>query len=234
MKLGIMQPYFFPYIGYFQLIRAVDKFVIYDDGKFRKYGWINRNRILLDGRDYMFTIPLAHSSPNTLIKDTYIHQNLYKFFKTKFMKQLKQSYGKAPFFNAVYELVKQVLESEDTLISLLAFNSIKSVCQYINLNTPFVDSSTIYQNSHLPAQERIIDICKKEGADTYINLPGGMELYDKKVFAEYGVNLFFIKSKPIIYQQTGNEFVPWLSIIDVLMFNSVNEVREMLDNYELL
>lgn len=228
-----MQPYFFPYIGYFQLISAVDKHVVYDDGKYIKRGWINSNRILLDGRSRTFSVPLVHASNHRMIKDTTIHSGSYEAFKVKFSAQMRQAYVKAPQFGPVNELVQQVLKSESESISRLALNSLKSVCRYLGIRTPFVDSSAVYEDNHLPAQSRLLDICAKEGANVYINPPGGVEFYRKDVFAKNGIELLFLKPKELSYKQYDNEFVPWLSIIDVLMFNPLEAVRAMLGEFEL-
>ncbi|HTW93002.1 MAG TPA: WbqC family protein [bacterium] len=233
MRLAIMQPYLFPYIGYFQLINAVDKFVVCDDVSFIKQGWINRNRILFRGRDYMFSVPLADASSHRKIKDTIIHHEQHVAFKENLPKTLHQAYGKAPFNGVVRELVLRVLDSEGVSISRLAVNSLKSVCSYLGLQTPFVDTSAVYQNDHLRAQDRVLDICRREGASAYVNAPGGTKLYQKDVFANRGIELLFLQPKPISYRQYDNEFVPWLSIIDVLMFNSVEKVKLMLREYDL-
>lgn len=229
-----MQPYFFPYIGYFQLISAVDKFVAYDDVSYIRQGWINRNRILLGGKDHMVSVPLADASSYRTIRDTLIHKERYGAFKKRLSKTLLQAYGKAPFHEDVRELVQRVLDSEDVSVSRLAVNSLKSVCSYLSLQTSIVDTSLVYQNDHLHAQDRVLDICRKEGASGYVNPPGGTELYQKDIFAESGVELLFLKPKPLCYRQYDNEFVPWLSIIDVLMFNPAGAVRAMLGEYELV
>lgn len=234
MKLAIMQPYFFPYIGYFQLISAVDKFVVYDDVSYIRQGWINRNRILLGGKDHMVSVPLVDASSYRMIKDTFIHKERYGAFKEKFSKTLHQAYGKAPFFGDICELVQRVLDSESESISRLAVTSLRVVCGHLGLQTAIVDTSVAYQNGHLHAQERVLDICRKEGASVYVNPPGGTELYQKDAFAGNGIELLFLKPKPISYRQFDNEFVPWLSIIDVLMFNSVESVRAMLHEYEFV
>lgn len=233
MKLAIMQPYFFPYIGYFQLIGLVDKFVAYDDVSYIRQGWINRNRILLNGKDHVVSVPLVDASSYRMIKDTLIHKDKYGAFKEKFSKTLLQSYGKAPFNGVVRELVQRVLDSEGVSIGRLAINSLKAVCGYLGLQSAIVDTSAVYQNDHLHAQDRVLDICRKEGASVYVNPPGGAALYQKNVFAENGIELMFLKPKPISYRQYDNEFVPWLSIIDVLMFNPVEKVRAMLSEIEL-
>ncbi len=234
MKVAIMQPYFMPYFGYFQLINAVDKFIVYDDVNFIKQGWINRNKILLNGKDFVFTIQLKDASSFKLIKDTEIHEQFYNNWKNKFYITLEQAYKKAPHFDTVFQIIKNTLESECINISKLAVNSLKSICSYLDIRTTFLDSSIIYHNTNLSAQSRIIDICKQENASTYINLEGGMKLYSKADFAMSNLTLNFISPKPIIYNQFKHEFVPGLSIIDVMMFNTPLQIKEMLNQYELI
>ena len=235
MKLAIMQPYLFPYIGYFQLVAAVNKFVIYDDVNFIKGGWINRNNILINKKSNLFTVPLNKASSNTLINETTINLKFYNIWKVKFLRSIEQSYKKSPYFTDVYNLIENVLEiNENDLISELAVNSIKNVCDYLQLDTEICETSENYNNKIKSGQERVLDICGIEKASQYINPIGGIELYSKKTFKENGIVLNFIKSKPIIYTQFDNDFSPWLSIIDVLMFNSVSEVNKMVNQYELV
>ena len=235
MKVAIMQPYFFPYIGYFQLVAAVNKFVIYDDVNFIKGGWINRNNVLINKKSNLFTVPLIKASSNTLINDTKINLKFYNIWKVKFLRSLEQSYKKAPYFTEVYNLIENVLEiNENDLISELAVNSIKNVIDYLQLDTEICETSENYNNKTKSGQERVLDICGIEKASQYINPIGGIELYSKKTFKENGIALNFIKSKQIIYTQFDNDFSPWLSIIDVLMFNSVSEVNKMVNQYELV
>lgn len=235
MKVAIMQPYLFPYIGYFQLIAAVDKFVVYDDVNFIKGGWINRNNILVNKKSTLFTVPLHNSSSFMLINETRINLKFYTIWKIKFLRTIEQSYKKAPFFNEVYALIANVLDNyEGDLISKLAVNSIKSVCEYLKIQTEIIPTSEIYNNKNFSGQERVLDICSIENATDYINPIGGLQLYSKETFKEKELILNFIKSLPIEYKQFNNEFIPWLSIIDVLMFNSVDEVKIILDKYELV
>lgn len=232
MKIAIMQPYIFPYIGYFQLINAVDKFIIYDDVNYINKGWINRNRILVNGKDSLFTIPLKEASQNKLINE--IEVNWDESWKSKFLKTIEQSYKKAPFYLDVLPLIEKTIRLNQTTISAVITQNLKLVNEYLDINTEIVSSSSIYNNTHLKAQDRIIDICLQEKATTYINPIGGLELYDKSVFKNQDMALFFIKSKACTYKQFKNEFVPWLSIIDVLMFCSKTEVKEYLNNFELV
>lgn len=234
MKLAIMQPYLFPYIGYFQLIKAVDKFVIYDDVNFIKGGWINRNNVLINKKKSLFTIPLDKSSSYLFINETKINLKFYNIWKIKFLRSLEQSYKKTPFFHEVYALVEKVLDLQNNhLISKLGVKSIRMVCEYLQIQTDFIETSNVYDNHKLSGQKRVLDICSIEKASQYINPIGGMELYSKDIFNANRVLLNFIESKPIDYTQFENEFVPWLSIIDVMMFNTPQEINFMLDQYEL-
>lgn len=233
MKLAIMQPYLFPYVGYFQMIKAVDVFVIYDDVNFIKQGWINRNKLLINNKDFMFTVPLQKANSFCNIKDTLINEKSFENWKLKFQQTIIQNYKKAPNFSEVYELLKIVFSKNHKTISELAVESIIEVSNYLSIDTVFLKSSERFSdNAHLKKEYRLIDICLRENATKYINAIGGLELYNKEFFKKYGVELIFIKSLPITYKQFDNEFVPWLSIIDVLMFNSKEKVLEMLDEIE--
>lgn len=231
-----MQPYFMPYIGYFQLINAVDKFIIYDDVNFIKQGWINRNQILIQGSKQFFTVPLKKQSSFLKINETFINNNQFEKWKIKFLKTIEQSYSKAPFFEQVNPIINKVLSSFDVelTISDLAFNSLLEISNFLMLETKFVLSSSLYDNCNLVGQERILNICKKEEAKEYINLFGGVDLYNKNSFLKENIKLNFIKSNLIEYKQFKNKFVPWLSIIDVLMFNDKEEIKEMLNEYTLI
>ena len=227
-----MQPYLFPYIGYFQLIKAADKFVIFDDVNFINKGWINRNNILVNGKAHLFTLPLEKSGQNRLIKDIGILQNTD--WKTKFLKTIDLNYRSAPYFKEINDLVSEIIGSNEKNISKYIFFSLEKINEYLDINTKIIESSSVYLNDNFKQQERIIDICIKEKADYYINPTGGMELYSKEEFKSKGIILNFIKSKKIEYKQFENTFVDSLSMIDVLMFNSKNRVREFLNEYELI
>lgn len=227
-----MQPYLFPYVGYFQLINAVDKFVIYDDVNFIKRGWIHRNNILVNGQANLFTVPLSKPSQNNLINEIALGNDWQQWVE-KFLKTMEQAYKKAPHFTAVYELIQSVFLVDTTQISALATESIKQVSNYLEINTEIVDSSEIYKNAELKSQERILDICLQEKATHYINPTGGRELYSKQLFADNGILLNFIESKKIVYPQFKTEFVPWLSIIDLLMFNDITTIHAFLKEFTL-
>lgn len=232
MKIAIMQPYFMPYIGYFQLINAVDKFVVLDDVNYINKGWINRNNILLNGKPHLFTIPLEGASQNKKIGD--IKVSTEHKWKEKLLKQIELNYKKAPFFSAGFSLFEKTIHSGYQKIAELNCNAIKMICEYLGITTTIVSSGSGYNNQHLKGQERILDICRQEQANNYINPIGGTELYDKTLFLSKGIQLNFLKTLPITYKQFNNEFVPWLSMIDVLMFNSAEEVKLMLNVYSLV
>ena len=233
MKVAIMQPYIFPYIGYFQLIQAVDKFIFYDDVNFIKKGWINRNQILINNQAHLITIPLNKASQNILIKDTLISYE--EKWAKKLLNNLEHNYKKAPYFNDAYSLIKQILEKNFNTISDFAINSIIEVSNYLEINTNFELSSEKYMDSiYLKKELRLIGICKKNNATDYINPIGGKEIYTKQDFMNKGLKLKFIEPQINEYTQFNSEFVGGLSIIDVLMFNSKEEIIVMLNEFDLV
>lgn len=224
-----MQSYFFPYIGYFQLIHAVDKFVIYDDVNYIKQGWINRNRILLNGKEFLITLKLDKAGSFKLINNINIIDN-----KTKMLKTIKQAYCKAPYFSEVFSLLEKIFHCKEQNLSKFLINSIVLLCKYLDINTKILISSDFKKDNKLKGEAKVIHICKLLKADQYINAIGGMELYSKENFKKEGIDLKFIKSKPVKYEQFDNEFVTSLSIIDVLMFNHVSKVNNFLNEIEYI
>lgn len=229
MKLGIMQPYFFPYIGYWQLIKAVDKYVVYDDVNYIKGGWINRNNFLINGQKNLLTMRLEKASSYTLIKDIAIKDDFVKFLKT-----IEMGYKKAPFFEDIFRLLKDICQCPDKKLGQFLFNSHIKICEYLGINTELILSSSFEKHTELKGKDKVISICKELGADEYINAIGGQELYDKKEFAENGIRLNFLQANLREYMQLKNEFVAGLSIIDIMMFNSKEEIKEMLNDFKLV
>ena len=228
-----MQPYFFPYIGYFQLIKSVDEFVIYDNIQYTKKGWINRNRILDKESDKLFTIPLKKDSDYLNVIDRKLSESWDKDRK-KLLNLLYTSYNKAPYFKETYDVAKEcLLDTEDNLFTFI-LNSLNKINDYLDIKTPIIISSSINIDHSLKSQDKVIAICKAREATTYINAIGGVDLYSKETFKLNSINLKFIKSQPITYTQFRNTFVPWLSIIDVLMFNSKDTIKEYLNSYTLI
>ena len=233
MKVAIMQPYIFPYIGYFQLIEAVDKFIFFDDVNFIKKGWINRNQILVNNQAHLFTIPLQKVSQNILIKDTKISYN--ENWIKKLLFNIEINYKKAPCYNDVYPLIKKILEKKAETISDLAIISIKEVSNYLGLKTKFELSSEKYSDSiDYKKEARLIEISRNIKATNYINPNGGKELYTKQDFMNHGLKLKFIEPQIKRYIQFNSEFIKNLSIIDVLMFNSKKHMKIMLNDYKLI
>ncbi|MCL6478018.1 MAG: WbqC family protein [Peptococcaceae bacterium] len=229
MRAAIMQPYFFPYIGYFQLIHAVDKFVIYDDVSYIKQGWINRNRILERGKPAYFTLYTQGASSNKLINEVSVGHNAEKLIKT-----LKHNYKKAPFFQATMPLIESLLRNEEKNLALFLTHSLKGICEYLMIDTAILLSSQIKKDASLKKEQRLIDICKIIGCNVYINAIGGQALYRSDEFEKAGIKLNFLKPEQISYRQFDNDFVPWLSILDVMMFNQKSDIYRMLDRYELV
>jgi hypothetical protein len=228
-----MQPYFFPYIGYFQLIAAVDKFVIYDDVNYINRGWINRNNILINGKAGLISVPLIGASQNKRIKD--IAPLLETRWRNILFKTIEHNYKRAPHFNLVFPMIQHLINLEAATISELNYRGIKAVCEYLNIGTMLISGSDVYSNSDLKGQFRILDICKIENAEHYINPIGGMQLYDSELFNENGIKLNFIQSTRISYPQFNNVFIPNLSIIDLLMFCEPEYIHtKLLKAYELI
>ena len=229
MKLGIMQPYFFPYLGYWQLINAVDTYVVYDDVAYIKGGWINRNNILVNEKANLITLSLENSSSFKNINEINIIKNGKN--AEKIVKTIQMAYKKAPFFNQVMPILENLLLKNDKIANL-NYNSILEINKYLKINTNIILSSSLSKDNSLKAQDKVIHINKLLGSDTYINAIGGQELYDREEFKREGIELKFLKMNDIKYTQFKNQFVPSLSIIDALMFNSPEQIRVMLTEYK--
>ena len=234
MRLAIMQPYLFPYVGYYQLMRAVDRFVVADDVTFIKQGWINRNRLLINGSPSYFTVPVKRSSSATLIKDVEIDDGAGPRRRRALLRTIENFYKRAPSFDAVYPLIERVIGGPFTRIADMARASLREVCAYLGISVTIVESSAIYGNAHLKGQDRVIDTCRVERASDYINAIGGRALYSRETFLAHGIRLHFLHTAASEYRQFKTPFVPALSVIDVLMFNRMEKARELVDRYELI
>lgn len=227
MTLGIMQPYFFPYIGYFQLMNTVDEFVVYDNIEYSKKGWINRNRILVNGKDDYISLPLKNDSDYLNIDQRYLADAWIKDRK-KMLNRVIESYKKAAFFEQAFPVIeKAVLFEEGNLFNFI-FYSLTKIKEYLEIKTTLLVSSAIAIDHTLKAEEKVIEICKARKATTYINAIGGLELYNRERFQQENIHMHFLETGNVRYPQFTNEFIPFLSIIDVLMFNSKQEVKQML------
>lgn len=231
-SIAIMQPYFLPYIGYFQLMAAVDKFVVFDDVNFIKRGWVNRNRLLLNGAAHMFTVPLRGASQNRLIREIELADG--QGWREKLLRTVRQVYGGAPCYAQVSALLEGMLNYPSVRLDEFLLNSLREVVRYLTLEVEIESTSHAYQNAYLKGQERILDICRQECANVYINPIGGVDLYDRDRFLEQGVQLYFLRPRPVSYCQGKSGHVPWLSILDVLMFNEPAAVRQLLTERDLV
>lgn len=229
MKLAIMQPYLFPYLGYFQLIRAVDAFVIYDDVNYIKSGWINRNYLLAQGKKMLITLPLQGASSNKLINQITLGDGRIKILKT-----IRQNYSTAPQFPVVFPLVEGIIMQQEKKLARFLDHGLRQICDYFGLRPWWHISSTLNKDNRLRGQEKVLAICEELGATHYINVPGGKKLYDYDAFAHKRLQLSFIQPRLVPYCQFGNDFVPNLSIIDVMMFNNQEQCRKLLEEYELV
>ena len=229
MTTAIMQPYLFPYIGYFHLIAACDTFVVYDDVNYIKQGWINRNRILIQGKPNYITFELINSSSFKKINTIELKKD-----RSKNLKSVEQAYKKAPEFTNIFPMIEEIILYKNDNLSEFITNSLIRLCNYMGLKPKILISSNLEKNNDLTGEEKVIHICENLNSKKYINPIGGLELYSKESFKKTDIDLFFIKSELITYKQFNNEFKPGLSIIDMLMFNSKETVKEFLQKYSLI
>ena len=215
MRLAIMQPYFFPYLGYWQLLNTADRFVIFDDVNYIKRGWINRNRILVNGEPKYITVPLNQSSQNKRICDLTLLSSTD--WRKKLVRSIEYSYRKAPCFPEIFPIIEKIICHKALNLSEYLANQLVTLAELLRIDTEFVMSSRCYQNDSLTGPERILDICRRENATTYINPEGGYELYDTAAFESEDIDLRFLVMRPVAYKQRSTGFVPFLSIIDALM-----------------
>ncbi len=232
MRVGIMQPYFLPYIGYWQLMAAVDKYVVYDDVNYIKGGWINRNRILLDGKPHYLNVPMLGSGSFKKINEIGVN-NEEKLIQ-KNLRMVEHAYKKAPYFEKVYPIIKQILECRKEILSEYIVESFSIIKKYLMIDTELILSSQQKKDCSLKGQDKVIAICKLLGATEYVNAIGGQELYIYDDFEKAHINLFFLKTEDVIYKQFEHPFLCDLSILDVMMFNSQDEIGEMLNKYVLI
>lgn len=231
MKLAIMQPYFFPYIGYFQLMASVDVFVVYDNIKYTKKGWINRNRIQNRGVESLISLPLKKGSDYLDIRQRELSDT---FEREKLCNQIAGAYRQAPFYRDVMPLIEQIVKQESNNLFDYLFQGLITLRDYFSLSCELLVSSAIDADHTLKAQDRVLDLCRVLKAETYINPPGGIALYSQQDFNINGIALNFIQPRPWLYRHSDADFIPWLSIIDVMMFNERDElIHRLKTGYEL-
>lgn len=227
-----MQPYFVPYIGYWQLMNAVDKYVVYDDVNFIKGGWINRNRILLGNEAKYFNIPIIGASSNKKINE--IEVNLNPSLLNKNKRMIENAYRKAPYYNIAFQLIESILDYKEPNLALFNLHSFEIIGEFLDISTEFILSSSLNKDTNLKGENKVLSICNLLGADEYYNAVGGQELYSFKNFQDQGIKLKFLDSNEISYPQFENDFVGHLSIIDCLMFNSQGDVKTMLNQFSII
>lgn len=231
MKLAIMQPYFLPYIGYFQLINSVDEFVIYDNIKYTKKGWINRNRLLLNEQDVLFSLPLKKGSDSLHVVQRELSSN---FDREKLINQFKEAYRHAPYFSQTYNLLNSIIINDNNNLFQYILYSVRAICAHLDIKTKIHIASEINIDHALQSQDKVLAFCHALDADTYINTIGGIDLYNKEKFQSQGIDLKFIQTKNFSYPQFKTKFIPFLSIIDILMFNPLQNVQQYIStNYDL-
>jgi len=231
-KVGIMQPYFVPYIGYWQLINAVDVYVVFDDVNYIKRGWINRNRILVGKEPQYINLQMSAVSQNKFINEIeLLNDNEYveKLFRT-----VELNYKKAPFFRETMDLLTKIFSSKESNLARFLFEQISIICSYLDIETKLIMSSQMEKNNDLKGEEKILDICQRLGAEEYYNAIGGQQLYSKENFDKKDITLKFLETERIEYKQFGTSFFENLSIIDVIMFNDVGQIKKMLTCYKLI
>lgn len=230
-----MQPYFFPYLGYFQLLHAVDLFLLYDDVQYITRGWINRNRILLNGAPAYITLPLDAAPLTANINERILAGQELSRTQAKMLGQLHAAYRQAPYYPAVRSLVEAAFSCPDLQLEVFLANALAVTCRYLGIATPMqLSSITDKQDAGKAGQYRTIAACRALGADTYINPIGGTDIYDRALFVENGITLHFLKTQPYSYHQGVTPFVPHLSILDVIAHNPPEQIQAWLKAYELV
>jgi hypothetical protein len=232
-KIAIMQPYFLPYIGYFQLFKEVDEFVLYDKIKYTKKGWINRNRILTNNGIEYITLPLKKDSDFLMIYERELSKTWDKD-RIKMVNRLTNNYRKSPFFKEHFDIINECINQKEINLFDFIYGSIKIINNYLELKTPIIIYSDLGIDEKLKNKEKVIEVCKSLKSNEYINPIGGLNLYSKEEFLNNGIELKFLKVNELTYYQGQDTFSGSLSIADVLMFNSKEDIKTFLNRYSLV
>lgn len=232
MKVGIMQPYFLPYLGYWQLMNAVDRYIILDDVPFIRRGWIHRNRIQNHGETQWLTIPITGASQNRKICELDLARSERVWHKLRRSVQL--AYCHAPQYALGKAVFDRILDFPEDNLSLFLTNSIREIASYLAMDTEIVRASDLEYDRSLRGSERILELCAQMGADSYYNAIGGRELYGADLFAERGIELQFLQMKnDLCYPQGKHAFCPGLSVLDVIMYNDNTRLKQLLQEFVL-
>jgi len=232
ISVAIMQPYLFPYLGYFQLMHHVDQFVVFDTAQYIRRGWINRNRILLDQKPHTFTLPVRKAPRDTLIADMLLASDAKAV--SKLLHTIYVAYREAPYFESTYAMVESILQSTESSLCIRLVDQLQQILTHLNIDTQITLASQIEVRSVEGAENRILGMCEALGATTYINPWNGQDLYTPTRFHERNMHLGFLEMQVIPYPQKVTEFVSHLSIVDVLMHCSVEEIHRLLSQYRIL
>ena len=228
--IAVMQPYFLPYIGYWQLIKKVDEFVIYDNIEFTKKGWFNRNRFLVNGEDALFTVAIKSDSDSLSVSERYLAES---FDREKLLRRFESSYRKTPYFKQHFPVIQNIVRFPSNNLFLYLLNSIREICAFLEIKTQITIASQVpLDHEAFKGQAKIIEICRQLKATAYINPIGGLDLYRAEDFQKNNIRLGFLKAQPVPYAQFDHEFVSFLSILDLMMFNSRDQMINLLEAYE--
>jgi WbqC-like protein len=230
MIIGIMQPYFFPYIGYFQLISHSDVFVFHDDVQYIKGGWINRNRIINGGKVCWLTLPVLRAAHDRLINDRYYSSDADT--RNRLLRRIAAAYRKAPRFHEIYPIIEEIIDFADLNVATFNIHLIRRLADYLKIPTAFMLSSKLLKNNNLAGQERVIEICRVLGATKYVNLIGGKQLYQRDDFSRAGLTLSFLNPTVLCNPVPTDPAVP-LSILDDLMHKEQKKLVESLEEYKI-
>jgi hypothetical protein len=235
MTLGIMQPYFFPYIGYFSLIKHVDHFILFDTPQFIRHGWVDRNRTLSANGDPIYIrVPLMKHHQTTPINELKIR--FLENWQEKIFAQLTPYKKRAPNYKQTIDLLKYILSKQFTQLAPLNHHITTILCEHLNIQTPITKWSSMDMKIEEVREpdEWALNICKAMGSNSYINPIGGVSFFDRNKYEKNGIEIKFLNSIPAQYPQLNTNFQPFLSIIDILMFNSPKNIQEMLNQFELV
>lgn len=225
--IGLMQPFFLPYIGYFQLMNAVDFFIVLDNVEYSKKSYVKRNILNLNGKDKLFSIPIKKSKDNSKINELILSEK-FRDFKIKFYNQFKTNYYYADYYDEAIELLNEIFSTDEIRLSNFLVNQLKVIAKKFEMNTTIATSSDYLKDNYDTKEERIFDICKKLESKIYINAIGGRKLYSKEFFSLQGIDLKFIQKNIV------NKNIGYYSILNDVAIYGIKTLRKKLYDYELV
>ncbi len=235
MKLSIMQPYFFPYVGYYSLIKKTDEFIIFDTVQFIRHGWIERNRILKPNEGWQYIqVPLVKNKREVLINELEIRNS--EPWRDKLKAQLHHYKKRAPYYSDCMDVIDSCIALQTDSIVELNEKILKVTCQYfdIKFESQIFSKMDLVINEVKEADEWALNISKAMGAKEYINPPGGKDFFNKEKYLQNDIELTFLGNNIQQYKQRRETFEPGLSIIDLMMFNDVTSINELIDDTKIV